>query len=724
MAILTALLLALPFVGGATAAATPPAYQAIDSTVEAAIAARAEIVRTQYGVPHITAQDFEALGFAMAWVQSEDYGDRVARRLVKARGEYAKYVGHDSIDGDFAAWPVHAHAVSTFNQLDEDTRAVYEGFAAGVDYYVRLHRSAFPEWMPTDFTGPDAAALDGQTWSRSDARRFVQRMGADAGSVEGGDDLFQDHVDFGLEGSNAWAFGGTRTVSGRPILLRNPHLSWTAGYYEAQARVPGKLDFYGDFRIGGPFGIIGGFNRHLGWATTNNYPTYSKVYGLWTESQHPDYYFLDGGFHHIDVRSVTIQYRTADGRLASETRNSEWTPYGPVILRKDGQIYVLTDPRDGEFRRGEQFLRLMQTTNFDEWLDVMRMRAHPSSNFTYADAAGNIAHLYNANLPLIPDSLTGDTVPVVRSSADIWSELVPFDDLPLYLDPPGGYVHQENDTPDYTNLNVPMDRDTMPANLPAPRLRLRSQLALSVINGATEKLGLQDVIRMKHTHRMLMAERVMDELIAAVRASQPVGDVARALEVLERWDRSADANSRGGEIFEAWARRYAAAADSGAFYRVPWSPDRPTETPVGIGSPDAAVAALAQAVSDLAQLGIPLDAPWGDWHRVRRGSVDEPVSGCPATLGCFRALNFHRDPDGKLVADGADGWILAVEFDDVPRAFSVLAYGESDQEDSPHFDDQAAMFAHEKLKPVAFTDEDIRKTTIARYRPGEDPPTP
>jgi acyl-homoserine-lactone acylase len=352
----------------------------------------------------------------------------------------------------------------------------------------------------------------------------------------------------------------------------------------------------------------------------------------------------------------------------------------------------------------------------------MRMRAHPSSNFTYADAAGNIAHLYNANLPLLPHPVTGDTAVLVRNSADIWSELVPFDDLPLYLDPPGGYVQQENDTPDYTNLNVPMDRDTMPANLPEPRLRLRSQLALSVINGAKDKLSLQDVIRMKHTHRMLMAERVMDELIAAVRLSEPVGEVARALDVLEKWDRSADANSRGGVLFEAWVRRYTAAADSGAFYRVPWSPEKPTETPVGIGSPNAAVAALAQAVSDLAGRGIPLDAPWGDWHRVRRGSVDEPVSGCPATLGCFRALNFHRDPDGKLVADGADGWILAVEFDDVPRAFSVLAYGESDQEDSPHFDDQAAIFAHEQLKPVAFTDADIQKTTIVRYRPGEDPP--
>ena len=82
------------------------------------------------------------------------------------------------------------------------------------------------------------------------------------------------------DGSNAWAFAPSRTKSGRAILLRNPHLAWTAGYYEAHVTVPGVLDFYGDFRIGGPFGVIGGFNRDLGWATTNNDPILAQIYAL------------------------------------------------------------------------------------------------------------------------------------------------------------------------------------------------------------------------------------------------------------------------------------------------------------------------------------------------------------------------------------------------------------------------------------------------------------
>jgi acyl-homoserine-lactone acylase len=60
-----------------------------------------------------------------------------------------------------------------------------------------------------------------------------------------------------------------------------------------------------------------------------------------------------------------------------------------------------------------------------------------------------------------------------------------------------------------------------------------------------------------------------------------------------------------------------------------------------------------------------------------------------------------------------------VEFGDVPRAYSVLAYGESNQPDSPYFADQAAMFAHGRMKTVAFTREDVERGAIRRYRPGD-----
>ena len=64
--------------------------------------------------------------------------------------------------------------------------------------------------------------------------------------------------------------------------------------------------------------------------------------------------------------------------------------------------------------------------------------------------------------------------------------------------------------------------------------------------------------------------------------------------------------------------------------------------------------------------------------------------------------------------------MLAVEFADVPRAYSVLAYGESAREDSPLHGDQAEMFAKGEMKRVAFTEQDVEAQTVRRYRPGTE----
>jgi acyl-homoserine-lactone acylase len=686
----------------------------------AAMAARVEIARTDYGVPHIYADDLAAMGFGLGYAQSEDYGEVVARGLVRSRGEYARYMGHDSIDGDFTARVTHARAVETFHRLDRATRDVYRGFAEGVNQYIRLHPDEFPEWITPTFTAVDAHARDVQGWSRGDAARFVRAMLRRAGDDPGPrPEEPADDLGFVLDGSNAWALGAGRSKSGHAMLLRNPHLTWGAGYYEAQVRVPGVIGFYGDFRIGGAFGIIGGFNARLGWATTNNYPRYSQVYALAVHPELPDHALLDGVPLPLEERSLTVDYRTDDGGLASETRSTWWTAYGPVILRTADRIYILKDPRDGEFRRGEQFLRMMRAESLDEWLGVMRMRAHPSSNFTYADADGNIAHYYNARLPLLPHEVTGDTAAFASSSADIWSTLVPWDELPLYLNPPGGYVQQANDTPDYTNLNVHLDRDTVAANLPDPRLRLRSQLSLDLIGG-DDRLSLEEMVRLKHSPRMLMAERLLDDLVSVALESKPTGTLAEAVDVLAAWDRTAAATSRGGTLFERWAERYFAPPDTANLWRVPWDRTRPAETPFGVGRVTKALTTLEEAATSMKAESIPLDIEWGTLHRVIRGRVDEPVSGCPPQFGCFRALSFEETEDGRLAANRGDAWILAVEFGAVPRAYSVLAYGESAREDSPHFDDQAALFARGELKRVAWTEDDVARETIRRYRPGEE----
>jgi acyl-homoserine-lactone acylase len=241
-------------------------------------------------------------------------------------------------------------------------------------------------------------------------------------------------------------------------------------------------------------------------------------------------------------------------------------------------------------------------------------------------------------------------------------------------------------------------------------------------------LDLEDVVRLKHSPRKLAAERLKDDLLAAVRAAPGARDgLSNAVRLLESWDNTVAVDARGALLFETWFNRYLAPVPGAAqttaterwrrAFARPWAASDPTRTPDGLADPGKAVRDLVWAAADVTRRYGRLDPAWGAVHRVRRGPVDVPVAGCPGLLGCFRVLWFEDAADGKRVAAGGDGWVLAVEFGPTPRAVSVLAYGESSRPDSPYYSDQAAMFARGELKKVAFSEADIARGLVRRYRP-------
>jgi len=682
---------------------------------------RVEIRRTANGVPHIQAEDLGAFGYAMAWVQLEDYGARVSHGLLRARGHLGRYFGRDSVERDFSARLTHGRAADSWRQLQPQTRAVYDGFAEGVNDFARLHPEQLPTYTPHDFTGVDVAALwiepavpDGMQAFTDRARQRRERAAQDSMQREG-------------DGSNAWAFAPSRTRSGYAILLRNPHLDWGAGYYEAHVTIPGVMDFYGDFRVGNPALLVGGFNRYLGFATTNNNTDNEAIYALEVDSLRADHYLLDGASHPLQRIDVVAEYRNGAG-LSTEVRTMWRTHVGPVIERADGHVYVARWPAEGEFRKGEQFLRMMRATTLEEWKDAMRLRAHTTSNLTYADTKGNIFYVWNATAPQLPHASGADTMAIpVRTSAQMWRDMVPFDSLPQLLNPPGGYVQQSNDPFHYTNLNAIIDSSRFGSNFSRPALGFRTQLGLRLVT-QIPKMSLEDVVRLKHSYRMLAGERFADDLVAAVRANASIPAVSAAADVIDTWDRTTAHNSRGGVLFEAWYNRHLQGDTSmrglptaermRRIFATPWSPATLNTTPDGLADPARAASDFAWAVDEVLRRYGRVDVAWGEVHRVRRGNVDEPVGGCTGALGCFRVVQYSDAPDGKRVVRGGDGWVLAVEFTPVPRAYSVLSYGQSSNPLSPYHADQAEMFARGEMKRVAYSKSDVEKATVRRYRPG------
>ena len=96
----------------------------------ATLSSQVEIRRTAYGVPHIKAQNLRAAYYALGYVQLEDHGPGIAMGLLRARGEYGRFFGRDSMESDFGAQREYALGVQNYPRLEQATRDVYEGFAA------------------------------------------------------------------------------------------------------------------------------------------------------------------------------------------------------------------------------------------------------------------------------------------------------------------------------------------------------------------------------------------------------------------------------------------------------------------------------------------------------------------------------------------------------------------------------------------------------------------
>ena len=94
------------------------------------------------------------------------------------------------------------------------------------------------------------------------------------------------------------------------------------------------------------------------------------------------------------------------------------------------------------------------------------------------------------------------------------------------MNPPGGYVQNCNSPPYLTNLQAPLDPARFPAHFSPNDLSLRTQHSLQLVNN-DKKLSLEDVCILKHSPRMLLAERVKEDLISALRTEPPTPEVDR-----------------------------------------------------------------------------------------------------------------------------------------------------------------------------------------------------
>ncbi len=113
-------------------------------------AEKVEILRDDFGVPHIFAQTAPGAAFASGYAQAEDRLEELLRNYRKAEGTMSEAFGPEFIFHDYRQrlWRHRQVAEQHYKELDPAMRAICEAYQAGVRKYMQEHPREVPEWAP------------------------------------------------------------------------------------------------------------------------------------------------------------------------------------------------------------------------------------------------------------------------------------------------------------------------------------------------------------------------------------------------------------------------------------------------------------------------------------------------------------------------------------------------------------------------------------------------
>ena len=426
-----------PAFGGVLAALALAAGALAANATEAPSGYRAEVRRTEYGIPHIKANDWGSLGYGYGYAYAQDNFCVAMRGIVLATSRSAEFFGEGEgdVEADFVLRLVlgtkEEFASQHLPDAESPARRLVAGFAAGLNRHLRETGVA---QLPGGANGcRDAAwayavdevdvwmliarlALQGSS-DQEIVRRAIYSASlpssAAAASTGAGldeADTVQDanwqrleqnlqHLGQALrnaeQGSNAIAVGRQLSRSGRGLLLANPHRPWqgTGSFYQVHLTLPGVYDVAGASLQGLPFIGIG-FNRSLAWTHTVSFATRFTLYELRLRLGGRQYLY-DGQLRPIEQRPIAVRVKREDGTLEVRRRIFRLSHFGPLVdlATVDPLLGSMTaairDVNVGRYAEMvEQYLSMGQATDMAAFTTALRGIGVPVFHTLAADRDG------------------------------------------------------------------------------------------------------------------------------------------------------------------------------------------------------------------------------------------------------------------------------------------------------------------------------------------------
>lgn len=704
-----AVLILVILIGGAVYLWTPSGakYDAEDLKATAS-EYDARILRDNFGVAHIFGQTDADASFGFGYAHAEDDWKTIQDVVIAARGMSAQYKGKSVAPQDYLydLFKVHEAVSGKYeSEVRDDIKSVARGYADGLNLYAVEHPG---EVLPAVLPITEQDVVAGFTW----ATPFFYRLDGyiedlftaeDKPNVSPWQQTAELDLTQAVRGSNAFAVAPSRSTDGHTRLILNSHQPTTGPYawYEAHMVSEEGMNIAGATFPGVPI-IAQGVNPNLGWAQTVNRPDLIDIYALEVDDfDNPTKYKLDEEWRNFEITKSKFRVKLFGPFSLPVTRDVLWSEHGPVLSTPTGHYAIRFAGLQGVGAL-QQWFDMGKASNMTEWRDAVAENNVLSFNIVYGDKDGNIGEVYNAKMPDRIEGPEWEGVLPGDKSELIWEGFRPVSDMPQIWNPDCGWLFSANSTP--FNITDPECNNTREDYSETfgieDRVTNRSLRALAQLTN-DEAISREELLKYRSDTRYDPQSDLMKLVVELVSQTYDEPLLQDAKEVLRNWDGNADRTSRGAALAVITGTR----ARGSEYKEEEMDP----------------VDALRESAQDLQNVFGRLDPKWGEVNRLHHGATDLPLDGAPDVLRAVYASPDGVAERGTLSFVAGDTHIMVADWDEAGELdlVSIHQYGAATLDtESPHYADQAPLFAEGNFKPMPMTLDQVLLLAERDYRPG------
>jgi acyl-homoserine-lactone acylase len=650
-----------------------------------------EILWDNYGVPHIYATSDNDLYYMAGWGQMKNHGNLILKLYGEARGTSAELWGKGlEINKALHQLGLYDQLEPAFDRLDPKYQEMLNYFVDGINNYAEKNESQldqdYKKVLP--ITVNDIIA---HIFRVINYEFLIRNQFQTAQQIQGG--------------SNSWALSGSKTSTGNPMLVVNPHLPWSDLFlWHEQQFITDEYNMYGASLIGIP-SLILGFTDFISWTHTVNTIDNTDLFEIQKQDNN---YMLDGEYIPFEAHTYSLKELQEDGTTTVHEYTQKKTRHGIVINEMADKVIAIRFAQMDDFTPFiEQYDLMAKAKNLEDVKSALALKQMPFLNTVYADKDGNIMHHFGGLVP----KKNGDWdkwqgVVSGDSSADIWTEYYESDELPMVINPPSGWLQNANDPPYVNTVPTVLNPEEFESHIAPLNMAFRPQRAARLLY-EEDNISFDRLVELKHDNKAELALRLRDDLLALKEITTD-SLVLASIDVMTKWDGSYDRDSKGAIFFmeftnTIYTEKQIGIRDMDSFLKRKWSFDDPINTPDGFVDNEEVIDIIRKAAGNHLTKYPTLEIPYGGYYKLKMGHLEYSGTGGPQHLGVFRIMHARPDKEGKYVGYFGDTFVLVVEMGEEIQAKGLLTYGNSSDPESKHYGDQLEMFSKNELRDIWFT---------------------